>query len=263
VWDGQFEPFGEEFLIAGAAAMPLRFPGQYADDETGLSYNYFRDYDPSLGRFIESDPIGLLGGINTYGYVGGNPWKFTDWRGLSVDPDPSGFFAPWLFGTWVHSRFSNFVNSRGPDYRANINYDNLFGSFRPDAFDRRKLYVWELKPESCKAPGPARQKALNQLQNYVTTAQGTDPDWSVGDSRVLFDKYGEQVFTDNYLGWKVTVRFYPDPVSSSGLIFYEVTKKVSPFEQLAPYLRNMLQGGFSYWPPSDDRRGANSSCGCE
>ncbi|MGH9204288.1 MAG: RHS repeat-associated core domain-containing protein, partial [Vicinamibacterales bacterium] len=73
VWDGQFEPFGEELLIAGAATMPLRFPGQYADEETGLSYNYFRDYDPSLGRYVQSDPIGLAGGVNTYGYVGGRP----------------------------------------------------------------------------------------------------------------------------------------------------------------------------------------------
>jgi hypothetical protein len=46
VWDGVFDPFGEEVAIAGLAAMPMRFPGQYADDETGYSYNYFRDYDP-------------------------------------------------------------------------------------------------------------------------------------------------------------------------------------------------------------------------
>jgi RHS repeat-associated protein len=56
----------------------LRFPGQYYDQESGLHYNYFRDYDPSLGRYIQSDPIGLGDGPNTYGYVHGNPLKYVD-----------------------------------------------------------------------------------------------------------------------------------------------------------------------------------------
>ena len=58
-----------------------QFPGQYADDETGLNYNYFRDYDPVTGRYVESDPVGLRGGINTYSYANNEPTMLVDETG--------------------------------------------------------------------------------------------------------------------------------------------------------------------------------------
>jgi RHS repeat-associated protein len=72
---------------------PLRIlPGQYYDAETGKHYNYFRDYDPSIGRYVESDPIGLRGGISTFSYVGGRPITGIDRLGL--DGNISDYLKP-------------------------------------------------------------------------------------------------------------------------------------------------------------------------
>ncbi len=81
VWRWDHDPFGNG-APAGSLAYNLRFPGQYYDKETGLDHNGYRDYDPSTGRYIESDPIGLAGGLNTYAYVGGNPTGGIDPAGL-------------------------------------------------------------------------------------------------------------------------------------------------------------------------------------
>jgi RHS repeat-associated protein len=73
--------------------MNVRFPGQYYDGESGLHYNYFRYYDPATGRYITSDPIGLGGGLNTFGYVYNNPLKFTDYLGLEAATASIGTIA--------------------------------------------------------------------------------------------------------------------------------------------------------------------------
>ncbi len=90
VWRWQGDAFGNTAAESDvdsdgqAANINLRFAGQYFDAETGLHYNYFRYYDPSTGRYITSDPIGLNGGLSTYAYVGDNPLIYTDPRGLEA-----------------------------------------------------------------------------------------------------------------------------------------------------------------------------------
>src|SRR5690606_30588407 len=62
------------------------FPGQYYDAETQLHHNYYRDYEPHTGRYLQEDPIGLAGGLNAYAYVNGMPLNYLDPLGQSGIP---------------------------------------------------------------------------------------------------------------------------------------------------------------------------------
>ena len=81
-WKMHSDAFGNIALDSNnQMTLNLRFPGQYYDQETGLSYNYQRDYNPKIGRYIQSDPLGFNGGINSFVYVENNPLKYMDARG--------------------------------------------------------------------------------------------------------------------------------------------------------------------------------------
>ena len=73
----------------------LRFPGQFFDEESNLHYNYFRSYQPTQGRYTQPDPIGLAGGLNRFGYVGGNPLSNIDPLGLFELPSPKDVGKYW------------------------------------------------------------------------------------------------------------------------------------------------------------------------
>jgi RHS repeat-associated protein len=95
------DPFGEAAPNTDLDAdsthfvLNMRFPGQVYDAETGLHYNYFRDYEPGVGRYVESDPIGILGGLNSYVYVDNKPLELMDANGLegkgpwTIPPPPT------------------------------------------------------------------------------------------------------------------------------------------------------------------------------
>ena len=82
VWQATYSPFGKAEIKTEQITLNLRLPGQYEDEETGTYYNYFRDYDPKVGRYRTSDPIGLAGGVNSYVYVTNNPLSMIDSLGL-------------------------------------------------------------------------------------------------------------------------------------------------------------------------------------
>ena len=118
VWRHESDPFGTSLgtsapnenpqnitgtqtqIKAGSMRLDNGFPGQIRDRESGKSYNYFRDYDSSIGRYTESDPIGLRGGPNTFGYVGQSPASRRDEFGLAE----MCYYRGWYNGKsdWPH-----------------------------------------------------------------------------------------------------------------------------------------------------------------
>ena len=87
-WSSKSEVFGDQAPANDpdgdgvAFELALRFPGQQATDASGMFYNYQREYDPAVGRYSQSDPIGLAGGISNYVYVNSSPVEISDPLGL-------------------------------------------------------------------------------------------------------------------------------------------------------------------------------------
>ncbi|RRD55660.1 RHS repeat-associated core domain-containing protein, partial [Comamonadaceae bacterium OH2545_COT-014] len=97
-WKAQSEAFGAAGIIQSQTTieMNLRFPGQYYDEETGTHYNFHRDYKPNLGRYLQSDPIGLKAGVNLFAYVDLRPLIWMDSLGLKSQEDAEESISDWV-----------------------------------------------------------------------------------------------------------------------------------------------------------------------
>ena len=84
-WSATYDAFGQAQVLVSDVINNIRLPGQYYNGETGLHYNFHRDYDPTAGRFISEDPLGFGGGdVNLFAYVSNNPTNYVDFDGLKL-----------------------------------------------------------------------------------------------------------------------------------------------------------------------------------
>jgi RHS repeat-associated protein len=194
MWQWAYSAFGDEEPTTGAkrftspASNPstgrthleavtfnLRYPGQVADGETGLSYNYFRSYDARTGRYTQGDPIGLDGGWNRFAYVNQNPLSYVDPEGLQASTDPwFGHGGDQGFKTWWHDKqkgpvwFSDADKGFNPKFPNDIPNKDACDALKANYDSEKAEEETRRQQRKSNGPRPQRQKgdkksSLNDL----------------------------------------------------------------------------------------------------
>jgi RHS repeat-associated protein len=189
VWKARYESSGKALVESDPdgnsvpVTMNLRFPGQYEDEESGLHYNLMRDYDPALGSYIQSDPIGVKGGVNLYSYVDRNPINRTDPTGLK-----------WCSGSFVRHFYT------GGGRAVSLSGIGLLGDFRNHSSVAGPVAQWKSQLESqghstgrglvagCQCSGEVKTSKFNGSTTINYNVTGDEPFtnclWSLGAGRV-------------------------------------------------------------------------------
>ncbi|MGF1727686.1 RHS repeat-associated core domain-containing protein [Photobacterium nomapromontoriensis] len=215
-WQADYTTEGVANLSIERIGNPLRFQGQYYDVESGLHYNRFRYYDPTVGRFIHQDPIGLVGGINPYQYAP-NPVQWVDPLGLSCKESKAQ--PPYAMG---YNRITDDSNSN-----TYVNYKALEGrTLPPDA----GISGWDAFHGSLDAAGLAPGVGIipDGINALVYTIRGkwVDAGWSLGamipaaGQGVMAAKYGTKI-DDVIEGTEEAV-----DLASSPTVVKEVSEKI-------------------------------------
>ncbi len=145
VWQWHSTPFGKGEPIEKGLTLNLRFPGQYFDEESRLHYNWWRYYEPGLGRYVTADPIGINKEANIYNYTAGNPAKNIDSHGLWSTQAHNALLTEFvnkihgnknpifILGLFAGSRYADSITAghQGPDF-------TFIHAMTSDSFDTPK-----------------------------------------------------------------------------------------------------------------------------
>nr|WP_269465326.1 RHS repeat domain-containing protein [Desulfomicrobium orale] len=175
VWKAQYQVFGKaEISNDSTVTNNLRFPGQYYDEETGMHYNWNRYYDPESGRYSQTDPIGLLGGLHLYTYVTNKPSSRIDPQGLEFGD--FHYYRNWGGPGWTGRRWTSWNKMTEEEQKFwKTVYDK---GFREPTFDEKKrgyptdlqdyaymrhdICYGEARMRHADCPQTVLRKALNQ-----------------------------------------------------------------------------------------------------
>lgn len=183
LWQGQADDWGGVGNEEGETDQPIRFQGQYRDEESGLYYNRYRYYAPELGRYVTQDPIGLKGGVNTYLYSETNPINLFDARGLEtcilVSRNNVGFgnhvaLFTSAKGGEIYDPSGGFGNSQGGEI--------ISGDMRAE-FSKFHEAQGDTIEMTCKKTTEEQEKRIQREQDQRPTAAG--PTCSLNVSSVL------------------------------------------------------------------------------
>jgi RHS repeat-associated protein len=183
VWQAKNLAFTREIATNTLGEFNIGFPGQYYDRESGLWYNWHRYYDASIGRYIQSDPIGLAGGLNSYAYVSNNPLQRIDRFGLTGSTvNLSGGYTGRVdhfnvggsssFEIHVYDPRGHEIGTYGPEGWVNKHGKGVPSSVPPDLENTLKgISVDELRKRGIVPPKGAADITGNKWKDYVRTAK--------------------------------------------------------------------------------------------
>ncbi|WP_232137466.1 RHS repeat-associated core domain-containing protein [Luteimonas fraxinea] len=181
-WDLASEAFGnspphqDPDGDGGVFVLDKRFPGQRHDAASGLNYNYFRDYDPMVGRYSQSDPTGLAGGISTYSYVGADPISFFDPFGLQGHHYvPRQIYNRYNFPPEARRVFQRSTTGKVTHYydRGHRSYNQAVGTYVDDFIRRNNIDPSKMtaqQAQQCVDEVKASQQP--DIKNYLEHLRG-------------------------------------------------------------------------------------------